>query len=93
MLEPREQFQCQTKVENPLGLHARPATEIAAYVQSLEGVTVKLRCGEVEAAGDRPLQILLLCAQKGAEIGIEVQGRNSRVIAERISELVRSPHG
>jgi phosphotransferase system HPr (HPr) family protein len=89
----RDQFQCLAKVENPLGLHARPAAEIATFIKSLEGVSVKLRCGESEAEGDSILQILFLCAQQGAEVQIIATGKNAREAAQGVRDIIQGQAG
>ena len=90
MLAPRDHFHSSASVEISLGLHARPATEISQFVLGQKGVTVTLRYGGAEAAGDSPLQILLLCAQFGAVVEIAVEGANARVVGERIKEILAS---
>jgi len=60
-------------VLNDKGLHTRPATEIVRCVQDYRA-RVFFYCRGVRADAQSILELLLLCADQGAEIEVEAEG-------------------
>ncbi|MBR2600153.1 MAG: HPr family phosphocarrier protein, partial [Erysipelotrichaceae bacterium] len=75
-----KQFRC--KVENPLGIHARPAALLAQLCVGIRS-TVSIKCNGKEANGNNVLQILALKAGKGDVLEITVEGDNEAEDVEK----------
>ncbi len=80
-------FRC--KVENPLGIHARPAALLAQLCVGIRS-TVTIKCNGKEANGNNVLQILALKASKGDILEITVEGDNEAEDVEKVKELMRA---
>ncbi|MBR0419178.1 MAG: HPr family phosphocarrier protein [Erysipelotrichaceae bacterium] len=78
-------FECA--VENPLGIHARPAALIAQLCVNLKS-QVTIRNGENAASGNDVLQILALKAKKGDLLEVSVEGPNEEEDVEKVKQLV-----
>ncbi len=78
-------FECV--VENPLGIHARPAALIAQLCVNLKS-QVTIRNGENTASGNDVLQILALKAKKGDLLEVSVEGPNEEEDVEKVRQLV-----
>ena len=78
-------FECV--VENPLGIHARPAALIAQLCVNLKS-QVTIRNGENTASGNDVLQILALKAKKGDLLEVSVEGPNEEEDVEKVKQLV-----
>ena len=75
-------------VVDPLGIHARPAAQIAqACVNFRSAITIT--CGERNANGNNVLQILGLHAVKGSEILIKAEGDDEEAAIEAISKMLK----
>jgi phosphocarrier protein len=73
-------------VKEPYGIHARPASRIAAACRQLDS-RVTLVKNEKRADGRSVLQLLLLAAEEGAQIEVMVDGGNETAVMEQIVEL------
>ncbi len=60
-------------VNNPHGLHLRPATEFARIAQAT-GCSVRVRCGDREGDGASVLELAMMAIGPGARLLIEVRG-------------------
>ena len=79
-----KQFRCT--VENPIGIHARPAALIAQLCVGLKSA-VTISCNGRFANASDVLQILKLNAQKGDVLEIAVEGVNEEEDAEKITTV------
>ena len=82
-----KQFRC--KVENPLGIHARPAALLAQLCVNLRS-SVTIRCNGKEANGNNVLQILNLKAMKGDILEVFVEGANEEEDIEKVKDIMRA---
>ena len=74
-------------VENPMGIHARPAALLAQLcVNSRNSVTI--RCNGKEANGNNVLQILGLGAKKGDILTIVIDGATEQEELENIKKIL-----
>ena len=80
-----EKFNCI--VENPLGIHARPAALIAQKCVGLKSV-VTINCNDKTANGNDVLQILKLNAKKGDLLEVSVEGINEKEDAQIIKDVI-----
>ncbi len=72
-------------VRNELGLHARPAAQLAQIAQNY-GATVKIVLDEREIDAKSILDILSLAAPRGADLCIKAQGSDAH---EAVTKIVR----
>ena len=80
-----EHFRCV--VNNPMGIHARPAAQIAQLCVGLRSM-VTIKCNDRQANGNDVLQILSLRAKKNDNLEIIVDGPNEKEDAMRLKEAV-----
>lgn len=80
-----EKFNCI--VENPIGIHARPAALIAQKCVGLKSV-VTIKCNDKTANGNDVLQILKLNAKKGDLLEVSVEGISEKEDAQIIKDVI-----
>ncbi|MCD7951071.1 MAG: HPr family phosphocarrier protein [Erysipelotrichaceae bacterium] len=76
-------------VNNPLGIHARPAALLAQCCVNFRS-SVTIICNGVDASGDNVLQILALGAKTGDTLNITAEGDDEDTA---ISEIEKLLHG
>lgn len=82
----------RTSVKNELGMHARPASQIAQMVDSAHSdVWLCADSTKVDAASI--IDILTLCAVKGTKIVIEIENQEDMMILEQIFDFFESGFG
>ena len=73
-------------VTNKMGLHARPAGELVKLVSGYDSTVTIIKDGNsIDAASI--MNILILCAEKGAKLTLQVEGDDEQ---EAIDELVEN---
>lgn len=73
-------------IKDPLGLHARPSTELVNLVKSINCNVVIEKAGkEVEA--DRLIGLMALAITQGDEIKIRVEGESEKEETEKIKKF------
>jgi len=80
-----KEFKCI--VENPIGIHARPAALLAQYCVGNEAL-VTLECNGKKANGSDVLQILALNAQKGDTLQIQIEGKDEDAVLKEIKAIL-----
>lgn len=80
-----KQFRCI--VENPMGIHARPAALLAQLCVSLSS-SVTLSCKDRIASGNDVLQILALDAKKNDTIEVKVEGEYEEADALKVKAVL-----
>ena len=85
-----DQF-CSTSltVNNPQGLHLRPAHAFAEAAAKYE-CSVELVKDTIRADGKSVLSLLTLGASQGVEITLETKGPDANVALETLAELIAS---
>ena len=89
-VEPNNDWvQARVKIQNRLGLHARPAM---SFVDMANGFTsgVRVGKGDQEVDGKSIMQMMMLAATQGTELVIRAQGTDAHAAIEALSELVDS---
>jgi phosphocarrier protein HPr len=77
-------------VTDPLGLHMRPLTAFAQRaIQFQSSVTVSKDNQRVN--GKSPLELMLLAAEQGTELELEVSGADAEVALETLAQFLGSP--
>jgi len=74
-------------VNNPIGIHARPAALLAQACTNLKS-SVLIKCNNKEAAGNNVLQILSLGAKKGDCLTIEIEGGDEELACRQIMDII-----
>jgi phosphotransferase system HPr (HPr) family protein len=77
-------------ITDPDGLHMRPATafvQLALRYQS----TVAVYKGEQRVNGKSVLEMMLLAAEQGTELVVEVEGPDAAAAIEPLSTLLATP--
>lgn len=76
-------------VQNPLGIHARPAAMIAQACTNYKA-SVRIECNGEVAAGNNVLQILGLHAAKGSTLKIMAEGTDEDACINEIQEVLKN---
>ena len=80
------------KVANKLGLHARPAAMLVTVAARYES-EVFLTKDSLRVNGKSIMGVMMLAAEKGSELTIEVNGRDEEKALEEIVRVVESGFG
>jgi phosphotransferase system HPr (HPr) family protein len=85
-----ETLRRKVTIQDPLGLHLRPLTAFAQQAARFQcSVTVAKEDQRVN--GKSPLELMLLGAQQGTELVLEVSGSDAPAALEVLAELLSSP--
>jgi len=74
------------RINNKLGLHARPAALLAQSAGKFESKVSIIKDGQ-EVDGDSILGIMMLAAEYGSEITVTVKGQDEKEAMKKIEEL------
>lgn len=77
-------------VSNPLGLHMRPATAFAQAARGYQSA-VTVWNGDKQADGKSSLDLILLVAECGVELTLEVDGPDAAVALPALAGLLADP--
>ncbi len=72
-----ETIQRRVRITNPQGLHMRPATMFAQLAGQFESSVTVCR-GDQRINGKSPLELMILGADQGTELILEVSGRDAQ---------------
>lgn len=84
------------KVLNTAGLHARAASVLATFAQSVakqSGATIELEKDDMKVDARQVMGMLLLCGQQGSTINVVVRGPGAFEIMTRLEQLFFSGFG
>ena len=88
----KELISRKVKITNELGMHARPAAQIAQMAEEAsQGVWISDGSNRVDASSI--IDILTMCATKGTEVVIEVEGKDDIKIMEAIATFFEDGFG
>ena len=79
-------------IQNRYGLHARPAAEFVKAAHSFE-CEITVRKDELEVNGKSIMGMMMLAAERGAEIVIRASGSDAEEALERLTGLVDDRFG
>ena len=82
----------KVKIPNSLGLHARPASLFAKTAENFESDITVEKDG-IEVDGKSILGLMMLVAEKGAELTIKVDGPDEEEALKALVELVEKGFG
>ena len=85
-------MEIEVTVNNPTGLHSRPATKLVNTATQFKS-EIKIFNGEKEANAKRIISLLKLGASKGCKVRILAEGEDEQKAIEAIEELFLSNFG
>ena len=77
-------------VTDPLGLHMRPLTVFAQRAGQFKS-TVTVEKDTQRVNGKSPLELMLLAAQQGTELVLEVSGPDAEAAIDELAALLAGP--
>ncbi len=77
-------------IANPQGLHLRPAMAFARLAQQFEAA-VKVVKGDHCVNGKSLIDLMLLAAEQGTELIVEVDGADARKALPALTEILAAP--
>ncbi|HSH44232.1 MAG TPA: HPr family phosphocarrier protein [Longimicrobiales bacterium] len=85
-------FEKTVVIQNTYGLHARPAAE---FVKAAHGFSADIMVArdELEVNGKSIMGMMMLAAERGAEIVIRATGPDAETAVEALCELVNGRFG
>ncbi len=85
-----EVLQRQVIIRDPLGFHMRPLTAFAQRAGQFQ-CAVTLAKDNQRVNGKSPLELMLLAAQQGTELTLEVSGPDAARALEVLAEMIEAP--
>jgi phosphotransferase system HPr (HPr) family protein len=85
-----EKIERRVTITNPQGFHMRPATMFAQLAGQFES-TVTVKKGDQEINGKSPLELMVLGADQGTELILEVSGPDASAAMEALARLLAAP--
>ena len=81
-----------TKIVNKLGLHARPSALLVTTASKFESEVFFIKNG-LRVNGKSIMGVMMLAAEQGAEIIVEVNGNDEDVAIEEILKVIATGFG
>lgn len=85
-----ETLRCKVVVTNPFGLHMRPLSLFAQRASQFQSVVQVIK-GDQRFDGKRLLDLMLLAAEQGTELTLEVSGCDAPVALPTLAEILTAP--
>jgi phosphotransferase system HPr (HPr) family protein len=85
-----ETLRRKVTITDPLGLHLRPLTAFAQLAGRFQS-TVTVAKDNQRVNGKSPLELMLLGAQQGTELVLEVTGSDAPAALDVLAELLAAP--
>ena len=82
------QLQKKIKINNVSGLHARPAA-LFVRIANKYNSEITLRKGIQEVNGKSIMGILMLAAERGSRVVLEVEGEDAREAIKELEEFLK----
>lgn len=83
-------LQRKVTITNPLGFHLRPMAAFARLAAQFQS-TVTLSTDQRRVNGKSTLELMLLAAEQGTEILLEVTGSDAAAAIEPLSAVLAAP--
>jgi phosphocarrier protein HPr len=77
-------------VQNPMGLHMRPLTAFAQRAGKFQSSVIVVKDGQ-RVNGKSPLELMLLAAEQGTKLLLEVSGSDAVQAIDVLAELLGAP--
>ena len=75
-------------VTNPQGFHLRPMTAFAETASKFQSRVVVSKAGQQEVNGKSPWELMLLAADQGSELIIDVSGPDAEAAFQSLLQLL-----
>jgi phosphocarrier protein len=85
-----EILQRKVTVQDPLGLHMRPLTVFAQRAGQFESAVIVVK-DDQRVNGKSPLELMLLAAEQGTELILEVCGADAQAAIDVLAGLLAAP--
>lgn len=85
-----ETLQRKVVIANPQGFHLRPATAFAREAAKYK-CSITLTKGDQRIDGRSPLELMILGAEQGTELVLEVSGPDAAAALESLSRILEAP--
>lgn len=85
-----ETLQRKVTITNPVGFHLRPMAAFARLAGQFAGAVFVCK-GPQRVNGKSTLELMLLAAEQGEELTVEVTGPDARAALEVLAELLAAP--
>jgi len=79
-------------IVNKLGLHARPSAQLVTVASRYDS-TVFFQRDDLKVNGKSIMGVMMLAAEKGVEITIEVNGPDEQMALQALIEVIASGFG
>lgn len=90
MFAPRQVREESIRIDNPAGIHGRPASEIAQLVNKTPDTQVTLSFEGRSADAKSIFDILILGARPGAEVLVRVEGPRPDEVMQSIAHILKT---
>lgn len=77
-------------IANPQGLHLRPAMAFARLAQQYQAAVTVMK-GDHSVNGKSLIDLMLLAAEQGTELVVEVDGADARSALPALAEILAAP--
>jgi phosphocarrier protein len=74
-------------IVNKLGLHARPSAQLVTIASHFKAEIFYTK-GELRVNGKSIMGVMMLAAEKGAELVIEVEGPDGQALLDEICKII-----
>jgi phosphotransferase system HPr (HPr) family protein len=85
-----ETLQAKVTIINPLGFHLRPMAAFARLANQFR-CAVALSKGQQRVNGKSTLELMLLAAEQGDEVVLEVSGSDARSALDPLAAILAAP--
>ncbi|HWS56600.1 MAG TPA: HPr family phosphocarrier protein [Pyrinomonadaceae bacterium] len=86
--------ECEVRVVNRLGLHARAAAKLVRMASGFRSAVRLERCDRAGAADAKSiLSVLVLAAARGTELKVTAEGADEGAALDAVRELISSGFG
>ena len=82
-----QRIQRTVEIVNPAGMHARPAAELVKLAGTF-AADIRLEKDGLEVNGKSIMGVLMLAAERGAQLMISAEGTDAEDAVEALSDLV-----
>lgn len=85
----RAMYEIKLVVNNKTGLHARPASDLAALCTGYES-DIQIVCGNEKINAKSIISILTAGIYSGSEIVLRIEGKDEQEAGDAVSNLIRN---
>jgi phosphocarrier protein len=78
------------RITNPAGFHMRPLTAFVQRAQKFQSTVLVAKDGKT-VNGKSPLELMLLAAEQGTELVLEVSGPDAAAAIEELAKVLEAP--